>query len=374
MENGKGMRGKQAKVFYDADADLGHLAGKRVAVLGFGSQGAAQAANLAASGVDVVVGLRPGSPSRGAAEAAGLAVADVAGAVRGADLVAMLVPDTAQARLWRDHVAANLKKGGTLLFSHGFNVRFGQIEAPAGTDVVMAAPKGPGNLVREVFRAGGGVPCLVAVNRDATGNAWPLVLAYAKGIGGTRAGALATTFAEETETDLFGEQAVLCGGVTELVKAGFDTLVEAGYQPEVAYLECLHELKLIVDLMHRGGLSGMRRAVSDTAKYGDVTRGSRVVGRAAREEMRRLLAEVQSGRFAEEWLAEDRAGRPQYTRRLAEEALHPVEAVGRSLRARMGWLGNAGEDRAKGRPAEDPAGRRWPLQAAFGDWQEERCT
>lgn len=368
--NGNGNEKGGARVFYDTDADLKRLSGKRIAVLGFGSQGAAQAANLAASGLEVVVGLRRGSPSRAAAEAAGLRVEAVPDAVRESDLVAMLVPDTAQARLFREIVAANLKKGGALLFSHGFNVRFGQIEPSPDVDVLMVAPKGPGSLVREVFRAGGGVPCLVAVHQDATGSAWPLALAYAKGIGGTRAGAIVTTFAEEAETDLFGEQAVLCGGVTELVKAGFETLVEAGYQPEVAYFECLHELKLIVDLMHREGTSGMRRVVSDTAKYGDITRGSRVVGPSVRKEMRRLLQEVRSGRFAEEWLAEDRAGRPRYTRRLAEEALHPLEAVGRSLRARMGWL-----DREKaGVPAEEATGRRWPLQAAFGDWEEERCT
>lgn len=370
MADGNGGDKKPARVFYDADADRKRLEGKRLAILGFGSQGAAQARNLAESGLDVVVGLRKESPSRAAAEASGLAVADVPEAVRGADLVAMLVPDTAQARLFRETVAENLEKGAALLFSHGFNVRFGQIAPPPDADVLMVAPKGPGSLVREVFRAGGGVPCLVAVHQDASGDAWPLALAYAKGIGGTRAGAIATTFAEETETDLFGEQAVLCGGVTELVKAGFETLVEAGYQPEVAYFECLHELKLIVDLMHRDGTSGMRRVVSDTAKYGDLTRGSRVVGADARREMRKVLEEVRSGRFAEEWLAEDRAGRPGYTRRLAEEALHPLEAVGRELRARMGWL----ERRKESPSMEGPPGRRWPLQAAFGDWGEERCT
>ncbi len=326
------------RLFYDADADLARLAGRRIAIIGYGSQGHAHAQNLRDSGADVRVGLPPESRSRAKAAAAGLRVLDIADAAAEADMIMMLVPDTAQAEVFQCAVAPHLTPGKTLMFAHGFNVHFGQIEAPAGVDVSMVAPKAPGHRVREVFRQGGGVPSLVAVHRDASGHALADALAYARGIGSTRAGVLQTTFAEETETDLFGEQAVLCGGVSELVKAGFETLVEAGYQPEVAYFECLHELKLIVDLMYQGGLSYMRYSVSDTAEYGDYTAGSRVVNEHSRAAMQALLADIRSGDFARRWIDENRTGRADFLRRRAADAEHPIETVGRGLRRMMPFL------------------------------------
>jgi ketol-acid reductoisomerase len=327
-----------AEIFYDDDADLGLVQGRRVAVLGYGSQGHAHALSLRDSGADVRVGLPDGSRSRGRAEEAGLRVVDPATASREADLVMILAPDTVQRSLYAQAVAPTLEDGHALFFAHGFNIRFGYITPPPGVDVAMVAPKGPGHLVRRTFVDGQGVPCLVAVEQDATGSALPLALSYAKGIGGTRAGALRTTFTEETETDLFGEQAVLCGGASALVQAGFETLVEAGYQPEVAYFECLHELKLIVDLMYEGGISRMRYSISDTAEYGDVTRGPRIVTAAVKEEMRRILAEVRDGSFAREWIAEDDAGRPQFTKLVEEGKAHPIEQVGAKLRPLMSWI------------------------------------
>lgn len=332
-------------------ADLHHLDGKRVAILGYGSQGRAQALNLRDAGVDVVVGLRPNGPTAERATADGFRPVAPLEAVRDAAVVAMLVPDTAQPALFREQVAPALREGSALLFAHGFNVHFGQIRAPRGVDVVLVAPKAPGDLVRRQYAEGRGVPCLVAVHQNATGNALDTALAYAHGIGGTRAGVLQTTFAEETETDLFGEQAVLCGGVTELVVAGFETLVAAGYQPEVAYFECLHELKLIVDLLHEGGLARMLRFVSETAKYGDLTRGPRVVDDRVRATMRTILEEIRSGAFASEWVLENQAGRPRYERLLERDLAHPIEEVGASLRARMSWLNGKSdqEERHEGR-------------------------
>jgi ketol-acid reductoisomerase len=327
-----------AQLFYDRDADLARLAGVPIAVIGFGSQGHAHALNLRDAGLDVRVGLHAGSRSRARAEAAGLRVLPVADAVREARLVAVLTPDTGQGRLYAEEIAPGLAPGDTLLFAHGFAVRFGQVRPPAGVDVIMVAPKAPGHRVREVVVAGGGVPALAAVAQDASGAAFETALAYAKGIGSTRAGVLRTTFAEETETDLFGEQAVLCGGVSALVKAGFETLTEAGYQPEVAYFECLHELKLIVDLMYQGGLSYMRYSISDTAEWGDYTAGPRVVTDATRAAMRELLAEIRSGAFAERWIAEDRAGRPAFGRLRTGDVDHPLERVGRTLRRHMPFL------------------------------------
>jgi ketol-acid reductoisomerase len=326
------------EIYYDADADLDLIRARKVAVLGYGSQGHAHALSLRDSGVDVRVGLPASSASRAAAEAEGLAVLTPFDACAEADLVMILAPDTVQRSLYAEAVAPNLRTGSALFFAHGFNVRFGYITPPEDVDVCMVAPKGPGHLVRRQYQEGRGVPCLVAVERDATGSALPLALAYAKGIGGTRAGALRTTFTEETETDLFGEQAVLCGGASALVQAGFETLVEAGYQPEVAYFECLHELKLIVDLMYEGGLAKMRWSVSDTAEYGDYTRGPRVITDATKAEMKRILAEVQDGAFAREWVAEDDAGRPQFAKYRAEGAAHPIEQVGARLRPMMSWI------------------------------------
>ena len=326
------------RLFYDADADLGRLAGRAIAIIGYGSQGHAHALNLRDSGLDVRVGLPAESRSRAKAAAAGLRVLDVADATAEADVIMLLVPDTAQAEVFERDVAPHLRAGKTLMFAHGFNIHFGQIAAPAGVDVSMVAPKAPGHRVREVFVQGGGVPSLVAVHRDASGHALADALAYARGIGSTRAGVLETTFAEETETDLFGEQAVLCGGVSELVKAGFETLVEAGYQLEVAYFECLHELKLIVDLMYQGGLSYMRYSVSDTAEYGDYTAGARVVNDHSRAAMQALLADIRSGDFARRWIAENRDGRGEFLRRRAADAEHPIETVGRSLRRMMPFL------------------------------------
>jgi ketol-acid reductoisomerase len=326
------------EIYYDADASLEPVQGRRVAVLGYGSQGHAHALSLRDSGVDVRVGLPAGSASRPAAEAEGLRVLQPSPACAEADLIMVLAPDTVQRHLYTADIAPHLSEGDALFFGHGFNIRFGYISPPRGVDVCMVAPKGPGHLVRRQFVEGRGVPVLVAVEQDATGAAWDLALSYAKGIGGTRAGALRTTFTEETETDLFGEQAVLCGGASALVQAGFETLVDAGYAPEVAYFECLHELKLIVDLMYEGGLSKMRWSVSDTAEYGDYTRGPRVVTGATREEMRRILGEIRDGTFAREWIAEDDAGRPQFAKYRDEATTHPVEQVGARLRSLMSWI------------------------------------
>src|SRR5262249_30466818 len=319
------------------EGDLGLLTG-RVAVLGYGSQGHAHALNLHDSGVDVVVGLRDGSGSRAAAEEAGLTVASPAEAVDGAQLVAFLLPDQVQPAVYEE-VAPHLEPEAVLLFAHGFNIHYGRISPPAGHDVIMGAPKGPGHIVPRIFTEGYGTPALAAVAPGASGNAREIALAYAKGIGATRAGVIETTFLEETETDLFGEQAVLCGGVTELVRLGFETLVDAGYQPEIAYYECLHELKLIVDLMYEGGLAGMRYSISDTAEYGDLTRGPRVIDEHVRENMRQLLADVQSGEFAREMMAEEEAGRPNFERLRAENADHQIERVGKRLRDMMPWIG-----------------------------------
>jgi ketol-acid reductoisomerase len=326
------------QLYYDQDADLSLLSNRTVAVLGYGIQGHAHALNLHESGVDVIVGLRPGSASKAKAEADGLRVTTPAEAAAAASIVMILAPDTAQKALYDEHVAPHLEAGDTLMFAHGFNIRFGQITPPEGVDVSMVAPKSPGHRVRELYQDGEGTPGLIAVEKDATGTAKATALAYAKAIGCTRAGVIETTFADETETDLFGEQAVLCGGVTALVKAGFDTLVEAGYEPELAYFECLHELKLIVDLMYRGGLGEMWHSVSDTAEHGGYEGGSRLVTDATREEMRSMLADIREGRYAEGWIAENRNGRPNFDARRAEEKAHPNEEVGRGLRAMMGFL------------------------------------
>jgi ketol-acid reductoisomerase len=327
-----------ANVYYEKDADPALIAGRKVAIIGYGSQGHAHALNLKESGVDVRVGLRDGSSSKAKAEAAGLRVVPVDRAAAEADVVMMLLPDTEQRDVYEQQIAPNLSDGDALLFAHGFNIRFEQIKPAPGIDVAMVAPKGPGHLVRRTYTEGGGVPCLVAVAQDATGKAKALALAYADAIGGTRAGVLDTTFDEETETDLFGEQVVLCGGVTALVRAGFETLVDAGYQPESAYFECLHELKLIVDLMYEEGISGMRYSISDTAKYGDVTRGSRIVTAETKAEMRRILDEIQDGRFADEWIAESRGGRAKFHQLLDEGAQHQIETVGKDLRGMMPWI------------------------------------
>ncbi|MCX7689304.1 ketol-acid reductoisomerase [Thermoflexus sp.] len=327
-----------ARIYYDADADLSLLNGRRIAVLGYGSQGHAHALNLKDSGCDVCVGLYPGSKSWEKAQADGLPVYEVPEAVRRSDIIVMLVPDPAQPALYREAVAPNLAPGKTLMFAHGFNIRFGQIVPPPDVDVSMVAPKSPGHRMREVFKEGGGVPALVAVHQDATGKALATALAYAKGIGCTRAGVIETTFAEETETDLFGEQVVLCGGVSHLIKAAFETLVEAGYQPEVAYFECLHELKLIVDLMYQGGLSYMRYSVSDTAEHGDYVSGPRVIDEHVRATMKQILEEIRNGSYAESWIEENAKGRPWFNAKREEERQHPIEQVGRRLRAMMPWL------------------------------------
>ena len=325
-------------MYYDADADLGRLRGKKVAILGFGSQGHAHALNLHDSGVAVIVGLYEGSPSRAKATAAGLEVGTVAEATRAADYIMFALPDQVQREVYLHDVAPNLTAGKTLMFAHGFNVHFSQIVAPKDVDVIMVAPKSPGHRVREVFTEGSGVPCLFAVHQDASGHARQDALAYAKGIGGTRAGVLETTFLEETETDLFGEQTVLCGGASALVKAAFDTLVEAGYQPELAYFETMHELKLIVDLFYQGGLSYMRYSVSDTAEYGDYVTGPRIVTDEVRAEMRRILREIQDGTFARNWILENQAGRASFLATRRRESEHPIEAVGKELRSKMSWL------------------------------------
>src|SRR5919197_5837376 len=325
-------------IFYGGDADVSHLDAKTIAILGYGSQGHAHALNLRDSGCEVVVGLRPGSPSRADAEGQGLEVLDTAEAASRGDVVMILLPDERQAEVWDAEIRDGIARGNLVMFAHGFSIHFGQIEPPAEVDVGMVAPKGPGHLVRRQFTEGRGVPCLMAVHQDAGGQARDLVLAYAKGIGGTRAGVIATTFKDECETDLFGEQSVLCGGATELVRAGFETLVEAGYDPRLAYFECLHELKLIVDLMYEKGITGMRDSISNTAEYGDLTRGNRVIGPEVREAMQKVLADIQSGDFAREWIAENRAGQENFQRLREEQKGHQVEKVGSELRAMMPWI------------------------------------
>jgi ketol-acid reductoisomerase len=325
-------------VFYDDDADLSLLDGKNVAVIGYGSQGHAHALNLKESGVDVVVGLRPDSKSADDARGHGLEVADIPDAASRGDIVMMLVPDELHRKVWEEQVRDGVAGGNVLMFGHGFSIHFGEVDPPADVDVAMVAPKGPGHLVRRQFTEGRGVPCLMAVHQDASGNAKDIALAYAKGIGGTRAGVIETSFKDETETDLFGEQAVLCGGVTELVRAGYETLVDAGYDPRLAYFECLHELKLIVDLMYEKGITGMRYSISNTAEYGDLTRGKRVIGEPTREAMKKILADIQSGAFAREWIAENRAGQENFKRMREEQADHQVEREGKKLRSMMDWI------------------------------------
>jgi ketol-acid reductoisomerase len=327
-----------ATIYYDKDADLIPIQGRKVAIVGYGSQGHAHALNLSQSGVDVRVGLHAGSKSKPKAEAAGLTVLSVKDAAAWADVIMLLAPDTTQPKLYKEEIAPHLKPGKTLMFAHGFNIRFNTIEPPPGVDVSLIAPKGPGHRVRETFVAGQGVPALLAIHKDASGHAKELALSYARGIGATRAGVLETSFAEETETDLFGEQAVLCGGVSELIKAAFGTLVGAGYQPEIAYFECLHELKLIVDLMYRGGLNYMRYSVSDTAEYGDYVSGPRVVNDATRAEMQKILAEIKNGTFARNWIAENENGRPKFEEFRRKERDLQLEKVGAGLRQMIPFL------------------------------------
>jgi ketol-acid reductoisomerase len=327
-----------AKIYYDNDADLSVLKGKTIAILGYGSQGHAQAQNLRDSGCQVLVGQRPGSPNYELARKHGFEPLPVEDATRRADVVNMLLPDEVQADIYRQSVRPQLSAGNILMCSHGFNMHFGQVEAPPGVDTLLVAPKGPGHLVRSEFERGGGVPCLIALGADAAETTRQVGLAYAKGIGGTRGGVIETTFAEETETDLFGEQVVLCGGVSELVKAAFQTLVEAGYQPEMAYFECLHELKLIVDLFYKGGLSYMRYSVSNTAEYGDYTRGPRIITEDTRREMKKILHEIQSGQFAREWILENRAGAPAFKAMRRQDRNLQIEQVGRQLRRLMAWI------------------------------------
>lgn len=326
-----------AKIYYESDCNAEYLKGKKVAVIGYGSQGHAHSLNLRDSGVDVVVGLYEGSKSKAKAEARGLTVMNTADAVKAADMIMLLVNDEKQAALYKKDVAPYLTAGKTLAFAHGFNIHFGQIVPPENVDVVMIAPKGPGHTVRSQYEEGKGVPCLVAVHQNASGKALETALAYAKGIGGSRGGVLATTFKEETETDLFGEQAVLCGGVTELMKAGFDTLVEAGYQPESAYFECLHEMKLIIDLVIAGGLSFMRYSISDTAEYGDYKTGKRIITDETRKEMKKVLKEIQDGTFAKDWILENQANRPHFNAVRRMEKEHLIEKVGAELRDKMTW-------------------------------------
>jgi ketol-acid reductoisomerase len=325
-------------MIYDKDADLSKLEGKTVAILGYGSQGHAHALNLKDSGVEVVVGLRDGSASADKARADGVRVEPVADAASMGDLVMVLLPDEKQAEVWEAEISDGIAPGNLLLFAHGFSIHFGQIDPGPEVDVGMVAPKGPGHLVRRQFVEGNGVPGLIAIHQDATQNARDLVLAYAKGIGCTRAGVIETTFKDETETDLFGEQAVLCGGVSELVRAGYETLVEAGYDPRLAYFECLHELKLIVDLMYEKGITGMRYSISNTAEYGDLTRGKRVIGEPTREAMKKILGEIQSGEFAREWIAENKAGQENFQRMRAEQQNHQIEREGKELRSMMDWI------------------------------------
>ncbi|MEA2482561.1 MAG: ketol-acid reductoisomerase [Thermoleophilaceae bacterium] len=325
-------------MIYDDDADLSLLEGKTVAILGYGSQGHAHALNLHDSGVNVVVGLRPDSSSVEKAKADGLEVDTIADAASRGDVVMILLPDEKQAEIWESEIKDGIAPGNLLLFAHGFAIHFGQIEPGPEVDVAMVAPKGPGHLVRRQYTEGAGVPGLVAVHQDSSGKARDLALAYAKGIGCTRGGVIETTFKDETETDLFGEQSVLCGGVTELVRAGYETLTDAGYDPRLAYFECLHELKLIVDLMYEKGISGMRYSISNTAEYGDLTRGKRVIGEPTREAMKQILSEIQSGEFAREWIAENRAGQENFQRMREEQKNHQVEQVGKELRASMDWI------------------------------------
>ena len=342
-----------ATVYYDDEADLGLVQARKIAVLGYGSQGHAHALSLRDSGCDVRVGLPEGSKSRQKASEAGLSVGTPAEVCAWADLVMVLTPDTGQRKLYAEAIAPNLKPGDALFFAHGFNIHFGYVTPPDDVDVAMVAPKAPGHTVRWQYEAGQGTPVLVAVAQDATGKAWELVKSYAKAIGGTKAGALVTTFKEETESDLFGEQAVLCGGVTALVNAGFETLVAAGYQPEVAYFECLHELKLIVDLMQAGGMTWMRYSVSDTAEYGDLTRGPKVIAEPTKQAMAKILADIQSGEFAREWIAEDDAGRPNFNRLRREAQTSLIEQTGRPLRRMMSWL-DADTDHAGGSGGSSP--------------------
>jgi len=327
------------KIYYDKDADLKPLAGKTVAVIGYGSQGHAHANNLRDSGIKVIVGLRQGGGSWKKAEAAGFSVMEPAAAAKAADVVMMLVPDELGAELYQREIAPGMTDGKYLAFAHGFNIHFKGIVPQPGLNVFMVAPKGPGHLVRSEFQKGRGVPCLLAIHQDPGGHTRELGLAYAKAIGGTRAAVLETTFKEETETDLFGEQSVLCGGLTELIRAGYETLVDAGYSPEMAYFECLHEVKLIVDLIYEGGIANMRYSISNTAEYGDMTRGKRVVGHEARQAMKQILADIQSGKFANEWMEEHRVGQPHFRELRKEAEGHPIEGVGRKLRAMMPWLG-----------------------------------
>jgi ketol-acid reductoisomerase len=333
-----------ATIYYDKDANLDLLKKRKVAVIGYGSQGHAHALNLRDSGVDVRVGLGAGSKSKAKAEGAGLRVVSPAEAAKEADVVMVLIPDQTQKKVYDEEIAPHMTKGKALLFAHGFNIHFHQIRPSTEVDVLLVAPKGPGHLVRRQYQDGRGIPCLIAVHQDATGQAKQLGLAYAKGIGGTRAGVLETTFKEETETDLFGEQAVLCGGASALVKAGFEVLVEAGYQPESAYFECLHELKLIVDLMYEGGLAWMRHSISDTAEYGDYTRGPRIVNAQTKDEMRKILKEIQTGQFAKEFIVENHVGRPTFEQFRIAEAAHPIEEVGKRLRDMMSWIREAKKD------------------------------
>ena len=326
------------KMYYEKDTNLDYLKGKKVAIIGYGSQGHAHALNLHDSGIDVIVGLYEGSKSWKVAENDGLQVATVPEAVKAADIVMMLIPDEKQAAIYKEQVAPYLEAGNSLAFAHGFNINFGQIVAPKDVDVFMVAPKGPGHMVRRTYTEGSGVPCLVAVHQDPSGNAKDIALAYSNAIGGARSGVLETTFKDETETDLFGEQAVLCGGVTALIKAGFETLVEAGYAPENAYFECMHEMKLIVDLMYQGGMATMRYSISDTAEYGDYMIGNRIITEDTKKEMKKVLTEIQDGTFARNWLMENQVGRPNFNAKRRMEAEHPIEKVGSELREMMTWI------------------------------------
>ena len=327
-----------ATVYYEKDADRSLIKGRKVAIIGYGSQGHAHALNLKDSGIPVVVGLRDGSSSKAKAEAAGLTVMSIADAAKWADVIMLTMPDTEQKATYEEHIKPQLRKGKAIAFAHGFNIRFKRIRPPKTVDVIMIAPKGPGHLVRRTYTEGGGVPCLIAVEQDASGNAQAVALSYADAIGGTRAGVIVTSFAEETETDLFGEQVVLCGGLTSLVQAGFETLVEAGYQPEMAYFECLHEVKLIVDLMYEEGIAGMRYSISDTAEYGDVTRGPRIITPATKKMMEKILKEITSGKFAREWVAESESGRANFNALRKAGRDHPIEKTGSELRAMMPWI------------------------------------
>ncbi|OFE16746.1 ketol-acid reductoisomerase [Humibacillus sp. DSM 29435] len=340
-----------AEMFYDDDADLSIIQGRKVAVIGYGSQGHAHALNLRDSGVDVRIGLAEGSKSRAKAEAEGLTVLSVADAVKQADLVVILTPDQVQRGVYSEHIAPNLKQGAGLLFGHGFNIRYGYIKPEAGSDVIMVAPKGPGHIVRREFADGRGVPVLLAVEQDASGSAWDVAKSYAKAIGGLRAGGIKTTFTEETETDLFGEQAVLCGGASQLVMYGFETLVEAGYQPEVAYFECLHELKLIVDLMIEGGIAKQRWSVSDTAEYGDYVSGPRVIDERVKENMAAVLTDIQNGAFAKRFIDDQDAGGPEFTALREKGAQHPIEGTGKELRKLMAWVKDTDSDYVEGSAA-----------------------